>query len=338
MRALRFTDTVHLDPAVPIPGGGAEALVKVIAAGICNTDLEIIKGYAGFRGTIGHEFVGMVVNSPDHRLIGRRVAGEINAGCNHCELCRQGDPRHCVNRSVLGIKDRDGAFAEFLTLPDRNLIEVPDSLSDPEAVFIEPVAAACEILEQVKIEGESKVAVLGDGKLGQLVVRVLATTGCRLTVIGKHQHKLDLAAASGAAATVRLAGQSGPPSGPAMAIEILSATPEIQDSVHSFDVVIEASGSPSGLEIALALVRPRGIVVLKSTHHDRTSLNLSQVVVDEVTLVGSRCGRFEPAIHLLESRAVRVDDLISDSLPLDDWETALAAASDPASLKVILRM
>jgi threonine dehydrogenase-like Zn-dependent dehydrogenase len=292
MKALRLEDKrLFLDAGFPVPSVEGEALIKVIAAGICNTDLEIVNGYAGFRGILGHEFVGTVVDAPDRTLIDRRVAGEINAGCNHCRRCRQGDARHCPDRTVLGIKGRDGAFAELLSLPARNLVEVPDSLTDDEAVFIEPVAAAFEILDQVEIGNRSRVCVVGDGKLGQLIVRMLATTGCHLTVIGKHQHKLKLAAAVGAS-TVTLDGAPGTGLAPAAGAESDLAASNLPDAEHSFDVVVEASGSPSGLDLAFSLVRPRGIVVLKSTHHDRTSLDLSEVVVNEITLVGSRCGRY----------------------------------------------
>jgi threonine dehydrogenase-like Zn-dependent dehydrogenase len=337
MKALRLEDkSLFLDPGFPVPKVEGEVLIKVISAGICNTDLEIVKGYGGFEGILGHEFVGTAVGAADTKLVGRRVAGEINSGCNHCQLCKQGDARHCPDRTVLGIKGRDGAFAEFLSLPARNLLEVPDSLTDDEAVFIEPVAAACEILDQVDIGNRSRVCVVGDGKLGQLIVRVLATTGCQLTVIGKHQQKLELAAAVGAK-TVTLDGPVGSGLGPGPGSSAL-ATSNLTGAEHSFDVVVEASGSPSGLDLALSLVRPRGIVVLKSTHHDRTSLDLSQVVVSEITLVGSRCGRFERAIQVLATREVKVDDLISDRFRLENWEAAFDRAAESSSLKVIVAM
>ena len=322
MKALRLEETLSLDPGFPDPNRPGEALVRVVQAGICGTDLEILKGYAGFKGVLGHEFVGRVVNAPDRRLIGHRVAGDINAGCGACELCATGDSRHCANRTVLGIKGRSGAFAEFLSLPVQNLLDVPDSLSDDDGVFIEPVAAACEILDQVDIGPGSRVAVIGDGKLAQLIVRVLATTGCSLTVIGKHEDKLGLAAGAGAR-TVRIEPGAGASS---------------LGGLGPFDFVVEASGSASGVELALALVRPRGTIVLKSTHHDRTLLDLSQVVVNEVTLVGSRCGRFDRAIQLMAARKVRVDDLISGRFPLAQWEQAFKKAAQPSSLKVIIRM
>jgi threonine dehydrogenase-like Zn-dependent dehydrogenase len=309
-----------------VPRIEGEALVRVLAAGICNTDLEIIKGYAGFQGILGHEFVGEVVDAPDRAFVGRRVAGEINVGCGRCRLCLQGDSRHCSDRTVLGIKGRNGAFAEFLSLPIHNLIEVPESLTNEEAVLIEPTAAACEILEQVAVTPDTKVAVIGDGKLGQLAVRVIATAGCEITLIGKHQEKLKLASAAASRLVwVDAESQSA----------IVSNLLADLDG-YGFDLMVEASGSPSGIELALQLVKPRGTVVLKSTHHDKTPLDLSAVVVNEITLVGSRCGRFDRAIALLAARIVDVRDLISARISLENWGNAFALAAAPSTLKVIL--
>jgi threonine dehydrogenase-like Zn-dependent dehydrogenase len=326
MKALRLEARLYLDTDFPAPRIKDEALIRVLAAGICNTDLEIIKGYAGFRGILGHEFVGEVVEAPGRTLVGRRVAGEINVGCGRCQLCLQGDSRHCLDRTVLGIKGRNGAFAEFLSLPIHNLRQVPESLTNEEAVLIEPTAAACEILEQVAIGPDTKVAVIGDGKLGQLIVRVLATAGCEITMLGKHEEKLKLASVA-ASRLMRL--NPGEPG---------DALPNVLADLdgYRFDLVVEASGSPSGIALGLALVKPRGTVVLKSTHHDKTSLDLSGVVVNEITLVGSRCGRFDRAIALLAARAVQVGDLISARFPLEDWEDAFTLAAEPSSLKVIL--
>lgn len=318
MRAVRFDGRLRLVSDAPEPARGGEALVEVICAGICNTDLEIVKGYAGFRGTLGHEFVGRVVEAPDGSLVGRRVVGEINVGCGECRLCLAGDSRHCPRRTVLGIKGRDGAFAELLSLPSRNLIEVPDAVSNEAAVFVEPLAAACRILDQVEVARTSRVAVIGDGKLAQLVLRVLAGTGCDLTVIGKHKAKLEMAASAGAR-SIQLDGG-----------RIVSN--------EKFDLVVEASGSASGLSMAISLVRPLGTVVLKSTHHDETSLNISPLVVDEITLVGSRCGSFRPAIELLESRKVDIGPLISHRFSIDDAMAAFEKAAEPASNKVLLEM
>lgn len=319
MKALILDETLKLVNDARVPHRENEALVQVICAGICNTDLEIVKGYAGFQGTLGHEFVGRVVDSPGGQLLGRRVVGEINAGCGECPLCLEGDSRHCASRTVLGIKDRAGAFAEFLSLPVRNLIEVPDSVSDEAAVFVEPLAAAFNILEHVDVRHSTEVVVIGDGKLAQLIVLALAQTDCKLTLIGKHNRKLELARRLGA--------------------RCLLADAALGSGWHSgFDVAIEASGSPSGLASALKLVKPRGTVVLKSTHEGATPLNLSQVVVNEVTVIGSRCGRFGPAIDVLSTGRVDVGSLISQRLPLEEGLLAFEAAASPTTMKVILQM
>jgi 2-desacetyl-2-hydroxyethyl bacteriochlorophyllide A dehydrogenase len=312
------------DAAMPQREG--EALIEVLCAGICNTDLEIVKGYAGFRGILGHEFVGRVVESPGSEMLGERVVGEINVGCGVCILCRAGDSRHCAARTVLGIKNRDGAFAQYLSLPVRNLLPLPDSIADEEAVFVEPLAAACRILEQIEIPPLTTVAVIGDGKLGQLIARVLAQTGCQLLVIGKHREKLNLLQTV-AAQTFCLENQDDP-----------KASILRQTSGEKFDVVIETSGSEKGLASAASIVKPRGTIVLKSTHHKETSLNMAQIVVEEIQLIGSRCGRFQPAIDLLQKRAVDVRPLITQTLPITDGLEAYAQAAQPDSLKIILQI
>ncbi|HEX4949133.1 MAG TPA: alcohol dehydrogenase catalytic domain-containing protein [Blastocatellia bacterium] len=301
---------------IPVPQRTGEALVRVTTAGICNTDLEIVRGYANFNGTLGHEFVGVVENSPDVSQIGSRVVGEINAGCGQCELCQAGDPRHCAHRTVLGIVGRDGAFAEYLTLPAVNLLKVPDSVSDHQAVFTEPLAAACEILDQVTITPQQHVAVIGDGKLGQLIARVLATTGCALQLIGKHAEKLQLAAAAGIA-TLQLSQV---------------------ESARQFDVVVEASGAAAGLQLALQLVKPRGTIVLKSTFHGAVTLDTSRIVVDEISLIGSRCGRFDKALALLATGQVKVEPLIAAEYALAESLVAMHHASQAGTLKVLLNL
>lgn len=320
MKALRFDGTLKLVRDAPVPRREGEALVQVICAGICNTDLEIVKSYAGFRGTLGHEFVGRVVESPDARLVGRRVVGEINAGCGECEVCLQGDSRHCASRTVLGIKNRDGAFAEFLSLPARNLIEVPESISDATAVFVEPFAAAFNIIERVSIEPSTNVAIVGDGKLAQLITLVMAQTNCELALIGRHEEKLEMARKHGAKRVL-------------LDIDALNGGWDAR-----FDVVIEASGSPSGLASALRLVKPKGNVVLKSTHHGATPVETSQVVVNELTIIGSRCGRFQPALDLLARGHLDLSSLISQRLPLEDGPLAFDQAAHPDAMKVILQM
>ena len=318
MKALRVNANRLSVADVAIPHHTSESLVRVLKSGICNTDLEIARGYAGFEGTIGHEFVGVVETSTDDtRLVGKRVVGEINAGCGICELCHGGDPRHCPERTVLGIKGRDGAHAEFLALPTRNLFEVPDRVSDDEAVFVEPLAAAYGITEQVEIDPQTRVAVIGDGKLGLLCAFCLSLNTANLILVGKHADKLAHAQMKGR--------------------DIETATlPMIERFPRAFDVVVEASGSESGFSTALDLVKPRGKIVLKSTFHGRPAWEASRVVVDEITVVGSRCGRFEPALELLSTRKVRVDDLISDQFDLAEGVEAMEAARQKGTLKVLL--
>lgn len=309
--ALRFVPD-YPDPT-PLPG---EALIRVTRAGICNTDLEIVKGYMGFTGVLGHEFVGVVEESPDKQLVGKRVVGEINCPCGTCELCRHGLSRHCPTRTVLGIAGRNGAFAEHLTLPVANLHVLPDDLPDDVAVFTEPTAAAFQILEQLPhLGGQHSVVVLGDGKLGLLVAQVLATTVCRLLVVGKHPDKLRILQNRG----IRTC---------------------LTDKIHgdSFDVVVDCTGSPSGFEMASKLVRPRGTIVLKSTVADAAAMNLAPLVVNEVTVIGSRCGPFEPALHALLSGQVEVRPLIAATYPLEEGVAAMQHAGQKGTLKVLLQM
>lgn len=318
MKALQFDGQLQFVRDADLPRREGEALIQVICAGICNTDLEIVKGYAGFLGTLGHEFVGRVVESPDGSLIGQRVVGEINAGCGECGRCRTGDSRHCRARTVLGIKGRDGAFAEFLSLPPRNLLAVPDSTSDEDAVFVEPLAAALNILEQVKIGSLSDVIVVGDGKLTQLIVLALTRTNCKITIIGRHEKKLALARAYGA--------------------DHIQSGDLPTEWFGRFDVAIEASGSPSGLASAVRLVKPRGTVVLKSTHRDLTPLDTSQIVVNELNIVGSRCGRFAAALDFIASGKANLSQLISQRFPLQDGVVAFEQAQRNDVMKVILQI
>ncbi|MBL8057703.1 MAG: alcohol dehydrogenase catalytic domain-containing protein [Anaerolineales bacterium] len=296
----------------PAPAPG-EALVRVRLAGICSTDLEMTRGYYPFAGVLGHEFVG-VVASPGP-LHGRRVVGEINVACGECVQCRQGRPRHCERRTVLGLAGRHGVFAEQLTLPLDNLHLVPDDVPDDEAVFTEPLAAAFEILEQVPIQPADAVVVVGDGKLGQLCAQVLALTGCQLTVVGRQPAKLQLLADRG------------------LATCLADAVPD-----RRADVVVEATGGPGGFELARRLVRPRGTLVLKSTYVGRLALDMSRLVVDEITLVGSRCGPFPAALQALARRQVEVRRLIQARYPLSRAVEALAHAQQPGVLKVLLTM
>ncbi|MET0622098.1 MAG: alcohol dehydrogenase catalytic domain-containing protein [Pyrinomonadaceae bacterium] len=320
MKALRFQNNRLSVADVPAPAREGEALVRVTLAGVCNTDLEIARGYAGFEGTLGHEFVGVVERAPGApELEGRRVVGEINAGCGRCPWCRAGDARHCPERTVLGIVGRDGAFAEYLQLPATNLVPVPDEVPDERAVFTEPLAAACAVAERVRFEPETRVAVVGDGKLGLLCAQALkATTGSGVTLVGRHDSKLEVARGRG--------------------VRVLRTEDVPASYARAFDVAVEASGSPAGLETALKLLRPRGTLVLKSTFHGTTELNAAPVVVDEISIVGSRCGRFRPALELLRRDAVEVDALVNSEFPLSEGVRAFERAAEPGVLKVLLRM
>lgn len=303
---------VRRSPA-PRPREGF-ALIRLLAAGICNTDLELLRGYYGFRGRPGHEFVGEVVRAGNPALVGRRVVGEINLACGRCDWCARGLGRHCPRRTVLGIVRHPGAFAEYLTLPERNLHVVPPSISNEQAVFVEPLAAACEILEQVRIPRGAHAAVLGDGKLGLLAAQVLKAHGVQVHLYGRHAEKLRLAEAAGIAA-----GRPGEP------------PPEA-----AWDWVVEATGSPEGLAAAVRAARPRGTVILKSTLHGSSRFDAVPVVVNEITLVGSRCGRFEPALRLLRRGAVRLDGMISAVYPLAEAPAAFERAAQKGVLKVLL--
>jgi threonine dehydrogenase-like Zn-dependent dehydrogenase len=317
MKALRFVNNRLSVGEIPMPEISGEAQVRVTLSGICNTDLEIVRGYAGFSGTIGHEFVGVVEASASRpELVGQRVVGEINAGCGHCVLCVAGDPRHCPDRTVLGIVGRDGAHAEHLSLPAVNLLPVPDEVTNEQAVFAEPLAAALGILERVSIEPDQKVVVIGDGKLGLLCAQAVATTGAAVTLVGKHAGKM------------RLVGTRG--------IETVLVD-QTRSRIGSFDVAVEASGQESGFRLALDLLRPRGTLVLKSTFHGEPNWPAARVVVDEYTIVGSRCGRFAPALELLRDGDVDVESMITQEFPLTQGERALAYAAQPGVMKVLLR-
>jgi alcohol dehydrogenase len=317
MKALHFDGQLSLrEVAMPQRAPG-EALIQVLLAGICGTDREILKGYSGFRGIPGHEFVGRVVECDDSQWTGQRVVGEINLACGKCEWCTKGLGRHCPTRTVLGIVNRDGAFAEFLTLPMVNLLRVPDEMTDQAAALVEPVAAAAEILEQMDLQPGTRVAIIGDGRLGLLTAQVLKHAGAEVTMIGRHAWKLDLARSWG--------------------IRGLTEGDEELAS-DSFPVTVEATGSPRGIGEALRLVRPRGTVVMKSTFHGAAQFNATKLVVDEVTLLGSRCGRFAPAIELLCRDSVTVHDMISKVFPLEKGIEAFEYLDRTSALKVLLEV
>lgn len=291
------------------------ASIRLLLGGICNTDLELLRGYYGFSGIPGHEFVGEVIAAADSSLVGRRVVGEINLACGKCEWCARGLGRHCPARTVLGIVRHPGAFREILTLPESNLHIVPDSVSTEAAVFVEPLAAACEILDQANIPVGSQVAVLGDGKLGLLVSQVLQASGHQVVQFGRHRNKLRIAEKAGVAVEVR------PKKLP----------------VARFDWVVEATGSPEGLREAVQMTRPRGTVFMKSTVHGNVRIDTAPVIVNEITLVGSRCGRFEPALELLESGRINVADMIAGEVPLSNAPKGFALAGRAGVMKVLLR-
>jgi threonine dehydrogenase-like Zn-dependent dehydrogenase len=317
MKALRVENNQLKLTEIERPGLETESLIRVLKSGICNTDIEIVKGYAGFSGTIGHEFVGVVEASDDVKLIGKRVVGEINAGCGECETCLKGDERHCPKRTVLGIIGRDGAHAEFLNLPTRNLLEVPAEVSDTQAVFVEPLAAAFGITEQIEIRPETRVAVIGDGKLGNLCAQSMALKSENTFLIGKHAEKLKLAEARN--------------------IQTVLLSNAFELNAH-FEVVIEASGSESGFAAALDLLKPRGRLVLKSTFQGKANLEMWRVVVNEITIIGSRCGRFAPALELLKNHSINVESLVSAELSLSDGVKAMRKAEEKGVMKVILSM
>jgi alcohol dehydrogenase len=329
MRALVCDHGLRYEPkfANPVPPLG-EALVRVRLAGICNTDLELVRGYLSFKGVVGHEFVGEVVQSDNAGLVGHRVVGDINAACYRCCTCLAGRHTHCPNRTTLGIAGRDGAFADYLTLPLVNLLPVPDAVRDESAVFVEPLAAACEILEQVAIRPTDRVLILGDGKLGLLVAAVLRLTGVDLAVVGRHAAKLSVARSWGVPVVQVERGRQS-------AMATLLENPA--SAIGQADIVFECTGSPMGFADACRLVRPKGTLVLKSTYHGDIGVDMSRLVVDEITLVGSRCGPFAPALRLLERGLVDPTPLISKVFSLSEGQAAFDYASQPGVIKVLLR-
>jgi len=310
-RGLRFVG----DYPVPEPKGN-EALVRVVLAGICNTDIEIVRGYMGFKGVLGHEFVGVVqmVQGKAQHLVGRRVVGEINCACGLCAYCLGGMKTHCPKRTTLGISGKDGAFADYAILPVRNLYAVPDSVTDEEAVFTEPLAAAFEVTEQLHIKPTDKILVMGDGKLGILIALVLSLTQADVTLLGKHKHKQRIAREQG--------------------LSVLNLA-ELR-SRREYDVVVEATGRAEGFQMALALVKQRGTVVLKTTVAGKMETNLAPIVVDEIHLVGSRCGPFEPALKALKTKQIDVLPLITAVYPVSKAIEAFNKAREKDSLKTLL--
>lgn len=316
MRALVYNNELSYLTDYPVPRPKQdEALIRVTYAGICNTDIEITKGYMGFRGVLGHEFVGVVEKCSERGFLGKRVVGEINLGCGKCLYCRNKMPNHCPDRSVLGILNKDGAFAEYVTLPVRNLHKIPNSIPDEEAIFIEPLAAAHEIIDQVGISSSDRVCVLGDGKLGLLVAQVIETAGCKLSVIGRHREKLSILDELGIKTGLGLEFRG-----------------------RDFDIVIDCTGSPSGIRTALQIVKPRGRIVLKTTIANRVQIDMNQFVINEISLIGSRCGPFPPAIKAIRSRQIDLYSLVSSIYPIEEGLKAFQHASLKNALKVILKI
>ena len=323
MKAIVFDKELKLDNNYPKPEPKiGEALIKVSLAGICNTDYEITKGYMGYVGVLGHEFVGVVedVNSDkaeDRKWIGKRVVAEISYGCNdpECEWCAQKNYRHCPNRHTLGIWKKDGCFAEYMTMPVNVLFEVPENVPDEQAVFVEPLAAACEITEQLHIEPMKKIVVLGDGKLGLTTALTLNAQNLDVLLVGKHQNKLDIAEAQGV------------------------KTKLLQDfkTEKIYDVVVEATGTAGGFETSMALTKPRGVLVLKSTVATGKELNLAPIVIDEITVLGSRCGQFPPALRLLKNNRIDFKPFISNIYNIDDALKAFEANKAKESLKILIK-
>ncbi len=317
MRGLVLEPNLRLQIDRPKPGAKPEeAIVQVLQAGICSTDLHLMKGYMDFQGVLGHEFVGTVDQAPNHTsLIGKRVVGEINAACRVCETCSQGRPTHCPNRTTLGIMGRDGAFADYLSLPIENLYPLPEEISNEQAVFIEPLAAACEIPQLVTIKPKDRVVIIGDGKLGLLCAQVLVLSGCHVTLLGRHCENHSWLQRKG-----------------------ITVTSEIKDIPPGADIIVEATGSPQGLTMAARLVRPRGMIVLKSTYHGEVLVNMTELVINEISVIGSRCGPFAPALRLLASGMIEVEALIHARYSLSKGVKAMEQASQPGTLKVLLDM
>ena len=323
MKAVYFSESkiTIIEKPCPAPKTG-EALLRPVLAGICNTDLELKKGYYHFTGTPGHEFVALVQKAPEHpELEGKRVVSDINLGCGHCSWCLKGDPRHCRERRVLGIKDYPGAFAEFLVAPVSNLHIVDQGIKNEQAVFAEPLAAALEISQQVHLKSRLKALVMGDGKLGLLAALALKHYIPELTLLGKHQQKLALARKQGIYTSF---------------FSNLEDLLGLRRELGSFDLVVEATGSEKGLEQALLLVRPRGTIVAKTTSHKPSTFNLAGLVVNEVRLLGSRCGDLSLALAFLKNKWIEVEPLIEAVVPFSEFEKAFELATKPGAKKVLI--
>lgn len=324
MKAIRFKEGQISVIEKPIPDIGAEeALIKTVMVGVCNTDIELFNGYYGFEGIAGHEFVGIVEKSPKMpELVGKRVVGDINCGCGRCRWCLSGNKRHCQNRTVIGIVGRDGAFAEYLTVPIENIYIVDDSIDSQEAVFTEPLAAALEISQQVHITNQSRVLVLGDGKLGLLISLGLKQYNPHLVLCGRHPEKLQIAADQGVQTEK---------------IDPQAASSHILHQLNGpFDIVVEVTGSPDGINLAMDLTRPEGIIIAKTTSHKNSAIDLAKIVVNELNIIGSRCGDFDLALSFLKNKWLDVRPLIEAKYPFSDFKKAFEHACTKGSKKVLI--
>jgi threonine dehydrogenase-like Zn-dependent dehydrogenase len=316
MRALLFDSTLKFDPQRREPtGGDGDTLIRILQTGICATDLEITRGYMAFTGILGHEFVGQVIESPQKDLIGQRVVGEINIACGRCDLCVAGLSNHCRNRTVMGILNHPGCFADFLRLPAVNLHAVPKNVDNDQAVFAEPLAAAFQILKQIQLDGRKWVTILGDGRLGLLCAQVLRNCGCPVRMVGKHPEKLALCEKWGVRSRL-----------------LADISPR-----HDQDVVVDCTGSAEGMELAMQIVRPRGTIVLKSTAAKGKAINLAPLVIDEIQVIGSRCGPFREAIKALAEKSVDVVSLISKRMKIEQGVEAMQYAGRAGILKVLIQ-
>ncbi|MCE1245515.1 MAG: alcohol dehydrogenase catalytic domain-containing protein [Firmicutes bacterium] len=316
MKALVFDKELTFETSVPMPvRKKGEALIKVTLSGICRTDIEITRGYMHYHGIPGHEFVGVVEESDNQNLVGKRVTGDINCACGHCSMCRMGRHKHCYNRTTLGIFGRNGTFAEYIVLPDKNLYVIPDNLSDEEAVFVEPLAAAYEIPQSIHIHPVNRILVIGAGKLGALIAQVLKKTSCHMDVLAKYDYQAEFLRDCG----------------------IKTTPPDKLPEGELYDYAVECSGVPACFDLASAHIHPRGTLIMKSTYHDNIEVNISALVVNEIRMIGSRCGPFEPALRSLADGSVKVKPLIAETFSIDDGLIAFDHAVKGARGKVLIK-
>jgi alcohol dehydrogenase len=333
MRALVYDGELSFFSMHPLPPRKTgEALIKVLLAGICRTDMEILNGYRDFKGVLGHEFVGLVEDSSNASLIGKKVVGEINIGCGTCPMCRKGIKEHCTERKAMGISGKDGCFADYLTLPEDNIHVIPEEMGADRAIFTEPLAAVFNILDSIRIKPTDNVAIIGDGRLGLLTAQAMKMVGADVVVLGHHKKKLSILEWMGIDTCLLLGVDRK---------EVLVRNSRGAETVLEnarYDVLVECSGSRSGLEVAQLLVAPRGHLVLKSTLADEARLDLNFAVVNEIRIIGSRCGPFEPALRAIKRGLIEVRPLISARFPLEEWQSAFEMVKKPDTLKIIFEI